>query len=89
MATPLQLSMLEDIIHSEYQPTNGGATDNFDDLDWVWAEFIIRTQQDKGTFASLVNAGWAEHNGHEDKADACVRVTREGFDEYKKQEQTA
>jgi hypothetical protein len=88
MATQLQLSMLRAIPRSDYQPLNGRDPETFEDTDWVWADGIIETQQDKGTFASLVNAGWAEHNGH-DEEDACVRLTRAGFEEYKREEQTA
>lgn len=81
--TELQIEMLSAIAESEYQPTNGCQAENYDDLDWVWAEFIIDTQQDKGTFASLVNAKMAEHNRHPDRKEACVRLTAEGFKAYK------
>ena len=82
MTTPLQQTMLKAIALSEYQPTNGRAPESYDETDWVWAEMIIETQQDKGTFASLVNAGLAEHNGGDDE-DACVRLTLAGFEAFK------
>lgn len=82
MTTTGQFQMLRDIARSEYQPRNGAEPESFDDLDWVWAEMIIETSADKGTFTSLVNAGLAEHNGHDDD-DACVRLTEAGFNAYK------
>jgi hypothetical protein len=79
-ASQLQKEMLAAIAESEYQPSR--PTD-FENLDWVWAEFIIKTQQDKGTFTSLVNAGLVQHNGHSDKKESCVRLTESGFEVYK------
>lgn len=82
MTTTGQFQMLRNIARSEYQPRNGAEPESFDDLDWVWAEMIIETSADKGTFTSLVNAGLAEHNGADDE-DACVRLTEAGFNAYK------
>ena len=82
MATKGQFEMLRNIARSEYQPRNGAEPETFDDLDWIWAEMIIETAEDKGTFTSLVNAGLAEHNGAEDD-EACVRLTEAGLDAYK------
>lgn len=82
MTTPLQNKMLKNIALSEFQPLNGREPESFQDTDWVWAEMIIETQQDKGTFASLVNAGLAEHNGADDE-EACIRLTEAGFNAYK------
>jgi len=73
-----QANMINAIAFSEYQPLNGDEPMKFEDTDWVWAEFIIESSADKGTFTSLVNAGLAEHNGH-DGQDACVRLTEDGF----------
>ena len=84
MTTKLQTEMLTAIARSEFQPINGAEPDSFDDLGWVWAEMIVETSQDKGTFASLVNAGLAQHNGSTGD-DACVRLTLEGFQVYKSQ----
>ena len=83
MTTHLQNCMIDNIVHSEYQPFGGrGEPESFDQLNWVWAEFIIECAQDKGTFTSLVNAGLAEHDGAGGK-EAAVRITRAGFDVYK------
>ena len=83
MTTPLQHAMLAEIARSEYQPLNGREPETFEDTDWVWAQFIIERRQDKGTFTSLLNAGLVEHNGHPDREEACVRLTKAGFDAYK------
>lgn len=73
-----QANMINTIAYSEYQPLNGDHPDSFDQTDWVWANCVIESAADKGTFTSLVNAGLAEHNGHEGE-DACVRLTERGF----------
>jgi len=73
-----QANMINAIAFSEYQPLNGDEPMNFDDTDWVWADCIIESAADKGTFTSLVNAGLVEHNGNNNKV-ACVRLTENGF----------
>jgi hypothetical protein len=78
-----QANMINEIAFSEYQPTNGREPEQFEDTDWVWAEFIIETPADKGTFTSLVNAGLVEHNGHQDKREATVRLTEKGFEVFR------
>jgi len=83
MATENQLNMLWAIARSEYQPLNGGVPESFEDTDWVWAEFIIRNAQDKGTFTSMLNEGWVQHNGIANRKEACVRLTEEGFEVYR------
>jgi hypothetical protein len=88
MTTALQNDLIDAIAHSEFQPTNGGTPKTFEDTDWVWAEFIIQTAEDKGVFTSLVNAGLAQHNGHKGN-DACVRLTEAGFEAFQQQVQTA
>ena len=77
-----QANMINAIAFSEFQPLNGGEPEKFEDTDWIWAEFIIETSSDKGTFTSLVNAGLVEHNGHDDQ-DACVRLTERGFQVFR------
>jgi hypothetical protein len=73
-----QANMINAIAFSEYQPLNGDEPMKFDDTDWIWANCIIETSADKGTFTSLVNAGLAQHNGHNGD-DACIRLTEDGF----------
>jgi hypothetical protein len=73
-----QANMINSIAFSEYQPVNGEQPESFDQTDWIWADCVIETSADKGTFTSLVNEGLAEHNGHKGQ-DACVRLTERGF----------
>jgi 6-phosphogluconolactonase/glucosamine-6-phosphate isomerase/deaminase len=82
MTTELQTKMIRAIARNQYQPTGGGEPASFDDLDWVWADSVIVTPSDKGTFTSLMNAGLVEHSGHGEE-DECVRLTEAGFDAYK------
>lgn len=73
-----QANMINAIAFSEFTPVNGDHPGSLADIDWVWADDIIQTAADKGTFTSLVNAGLAKHNGHEGR-DACVTLTEKGF----------
>jgi hypothetical protein len=80
--TPNQFEMLMSIALDEFQPTNGRPPAMFEDTDWVWADNVIMSAEDRGTFTSLVNAGLAEHN-HLVGRESCVRMTEAGFNAYK------
>jgi RecA-family ATPase len=79
--TKLQERMLAKIILNECTPLNGNEPQEFDDVNATWADMVIETPQDKGTFTSLVNAGLAYHEG--DGRDALVSVTEQGYTAYK------
>lgn len=81
--TPLQEEMLTNIARSDYTTVNGAEPETVDDIGWVWANVIIKNAEAKGVFASLVNAGWAEHSGGP-KSDAAVTLTERGFKAYKR-----
>jgi hypothetical protein len=78
--TTNQVNLINAIAFSEFQPVNGAKPEKFEDTDWVWADCIIETNADKGTFTSLVNAGLAQHTGK--GRDAGVRLTKAGFDVF-------
>lgn len=82
MATDLQAAMIKAIATNEFTQVNGAEPDTQGDIGWVWADGIIEDAQDKGVFASLVNAGLAEHSGHKGR-DAAVTLTAAGFEAYK------
>lgn len=73
-----QANMINAIAFSEYTPVNGDHPESLDQIDWIWADCVIESAEDKGTFTSLVNAGLAKHNGHSG-SDACVTLTEKGF----------
>lgn len=75
--TTNQYSMLDAIARSEFNAFNGGAPDCFQDT-ITWANCIIQTKADQGTFTSLQNAGLAEHNGYKG-SDGEVGLTEQGF----------
>ena len=62
---------------------NGSVHESLDDIGWVWADCVIETVADRGTFTSLVNAGFVAHNGHGGR-DSCVTLTAAGFTEYQR-----
>lgn len=82
MTTALQNAMLKNIARNDFTAVNGAEPANLDDIYWVWANCVIETKEDKGTFASLVNAGLAKHDGNKGR-DACITLTQAGFDAYK------
>lgn len=77
-----QYEMLMSIVLDEFQPTNGKEPETYADTDWVWADNIIQSAEDRGTFTSLVNAGFAVHNQLTGR-ESCVRITEAGFNAYK------
>ena len=82
MTTALQAQMLKTIARNEFTAVNGREPESVDDIYWVWANCVIETAEDKGVFASLVNAGLAEHDGRKGR-DACVTLKQAGFEAYK------
>jgi hypothetical protein len=79
-ATELEKTMLVDIAHDTYQPTNGGTPKTFDDTSAVWAQHLdssIPLRQRPGVISSLSKKGWVtcQHTGK----DATITLTREGF----------
>ena len=81
MTTALQNQMIQAIALSEFQPINGQMPKAFSDLDFVWADCIIETAEDKGVFTSLVNAGLAKHCGNKGR-DASVALTEKGYEVF-------
>lgn len=79
--TDLQKKMLIKIARSEYTSINGSEPNNYYETE-TWANVIIESAQDKGVFTSLVNADLAIYLGYGE--DAGVRLTKSGFDAYKK-----
>ena len=80
--TPLQAAMLRKIARNEMTQINGAEPLSLNDIDWVWADCVIETAADKGTFTSLANAGLTRHTGGP-KRDAGVSLTEAGFEAYK------
>ena len=81
MVTALQEQMLAKIILNDFTPLNGNEPEDYSEVEPTWADMVIDTQQDKGTFTSLVNAGMAFHEGK--GRDAIIGVTQKGYDAYK------
>lgn len=79
MTTELQAKMIVAIAEDEYTPVNGARPMHADDAT-TWADSIILTPQDRGTFTSLKNAGLAFYTGA--GKDAAVGLTKSGFSEY-------
>ena len=78
--TLLQERMIARIALSEFTVVNGTHPETYDEASVVWADVIIDTPADKGTFTSLLNAGLAWHEGT--GRDALVRLTEAGYAEY-------
>lgn len=80
--TTLQAQMIKDIALNEMTALNGAMPETLSDIaDGVWADCVIETKQDKGTFTSLMNAGLVDHSGRGE--DAIVGLTKEGFEVFK------
>lgn len=81
--TPLQARMLVKIARNEMTEINGSEPRNSDEID-VWANCVIETAQDKGTFTSLLNAGLVWHNCPTRlQSDSGCGLTEKGFEVYK------
>lgn len=87
--TPLQARMLVKIARNEMTQLNGGEPRNSDEIN-VWADCVIETAQDKGTFTSLLNAGLVWHDSPvnperapEDLSSCGCGLTDKGFEVYK------
>lgn len=80
MTTALQANMLKAIARDELTPINGAEPTNHEDAT-TYADMVIETSQDKGTFTSLKNAGLVWHSGK--GRDAVVGLTETGFAAYK------
>lgn len=76
--TQLELDMIESIAYSDYTNINGAEPKTIDDIGWVWANCIIESKSQGGTFASLLKKGLAKHTGFNDDDD-CVTLTESGF----------
>jgi hypothetical protein len=81
MTTPLQQAMLIKIAESEYTALNGAPPTKAEDAD-TWADCVIESAEDKGTFTSMLNAGLVLHYGK--GRDAFVGLTEAGFNAYLK-----
>jgi hypothetical protein len=80
MTTTLQTEMLKAIARDELTPVNGAEPESRHDAE-TFADCVIETAVDKGTFTSLLNAGLVWHSGK--GRDAVVGLTDAGFDAYK------
>ncbi len=80
MTTILQIEMINAIATDELTPLNGGEPTSHKDAT-TYADCIINTNQDKGVFASLLNAGLVWHSGS--GRDATLGLTEAGFTRYK------
>ena len=79
MTTPLQAAMLIKIAEHELTPLNGAAPTKTEEAD-TWADCIIESPEDKGTFTSMLNAGLVLRYGK--GRDAFVGLTEAGFQAY-------
>lgn len=75
MATVLQTKMLHAIATSEFNGVNGGIPDDRFDA-FTWINIVVNTPEDKGVFASLINAGLVASNGE------TVELTDAGFEVF-------
>ena len=75
MATVLQTKMLHAIATSEFNGVNGGIPDDRFDA-FTWINIVVNTPEDKGVFASLINAGLVASNGE------TVELTDSGFEVF-------
>ncbi|WP_347990393.1 hypothetical protein [Methylomonas sp. AM2-LC] len=77
--TELQVIMLKKIATSEFTHLNGAepacATDT-----QTWADAVIESNEDKGTFTSLMNAGLVKHSGYD--TEKTVELSDQGFSVY-------
>ena len=79
--TDLQTAMIIKIARDEYNAINGAMPTCKEETN-TWQEMIIESQQDKGTFTSLMNAGLVWSNGR--GKDAACGLTEAGFAEFLK-----
>lgn len=82
--TPLQAEMLRRIARSEFSMVSGSEPICIEDVGEIWADTIIESRRDAGTFTSLQNAGLVEHIGAPKHRDATVRLTQAGYEAYKR-----
>ena len=80
MTTTLQAAMLTKIARDELTCRNGAEPDSHGEA-VTFADVVIETQEDKGVFTSLQNAGHVWHSGK--GRDAQVGLTESGFRAYK------
>jgi hypothetical protein len=78
--TENQKSFLKKMAFHEMTPLNGARPASADDTE-NWADCIIETSADKGTFTSLMNKGLVDHNGAPGR-DAGVAMTDLGFEVF-------
>lgn len=78
--TELQNAMIRKIATSEYNGADGGEL-NAASESQTWADCIIESNQDKGTFTSLQNAGLVYHIA--EGRDSLVGLTEAGFEYWK------
>lgn len=76
MTTPLQANLLNAIATNELTPINGARPTTRADAT-TFADVVIETAEDRGTFTSLLNAGLVYHSGR--GRDAVVGHTEAGF----------
>lgn len=74
--------MIKNIATNDMTMTNGATPVTLDDIGWVWADCVLESKEDRGTFTSLVNAGLARHDGSKGR-EACVTLTQAGLDLFK------
>ena len=79
--TSLQAAMLKKMARSEYTELNGAEPESLADVGALWADCIIETQQDKGTYTSLIASGMVTKSSK--GKDAAVGLTQLGFNTYK------
>jgi hypothetical protein len=87
--TDLECQMIDRIVHDEYQPTNGGEPESFNELSSIWADCLLETKADGGVITSLVKKGLARHSGYvagqmngKPRNDATVSLTEAGWNVY-------
>jgi hypothetical protein len=87
--TNLESSMINRIVHDEFQPTNGGEPEKFSDLGEVWAEIVVNDATDKGVIGSLVKKGLIGASGYVESKrngkmanDATFWLTAAGWEVY-------
>lgn len=90
--TELEANLIDRIVHDQYQPTNGGEPEGFNEISSIWAIYCLESKADGGVFASLVKKGLAGHSGFvlgklngKRHNEATIRLTQAGWDVYVKQ----
>ena len=78
--TKLQTLMLKKIATSEFTHLNGAEPTCAADTQ-TWANAIIESNEDKGTFTSLMNIDLVKHDGSD--TEKTVELTEQGFRIYK------